>query len=92
MKVSVEWHSAACEDLAALYLHSNKVARESLQRAVYDLDELLRVNPSAKGEFVYAGQLPVEVLEKLRDRMGFYPEVIRRVRFGPLEALFTGHA
>ena len=89
MMVSVEWHSAALEDLADIYLHANGVERDRIQRAAHEIDQLLRVTPSTKGERVFAGQLSELILTHLFDRKGSIPEISRRIRFGPIVAYFA---
>ncbi len=91
MKISVEWHPKAYEDLAEIYLKSDSEERGRIQRAIHEIDELLRVNPGSKGKQIFAGQLPPGVLDKLFDRMSFIPEIVRQIRVGPMEAVFTDH-
>lgn len=91
MRVSVEWHTGALEDLADLFLSSGSAQRDRLQRSAHEIDQLLRVSPSQKGELVYAGQLSNRLLDNLLDRKNEIPEIVRRMRLGPLEAIFTGH-
>lgn len=85
--VTVHWHTASVDELARLW--PNTESRKSIEAAANEIDQLLRVNPASKGKHVYAGMLDATSLEALKDRMGANPEVLRWLRFGPLEVFFT---
>lgn len=89
MSVSVEWHVGSLEDMADLFLSGDSEERNRIQRSSHEIDQLLRVSTSRKGELVYAGQMTVQLLDKLLDRKNEIPEMARRIRFGPWEAIFA---
>ena len=91
MKVTVTWHRGALQDLAAIYLKKTGESRRQLRDAVREIDELLKVDPSRKGRGLFAGQLTNEMLEILLARVGYYPELVRKVSCGPVEVIYTPH-
>jgi hypothetical protein len=74
-------------DLTRLWLASSD--RRRIAAAANEIDQLLRFDPSRKGNRIYAGMLDPASLDLLADRIGMIPEDVRWLKLGPLEVFFS---
>jgi hypothetical protein len=61
----------------------------AIERAVNEVDELLRVNPSGKGMLTDLLDLPAELSDLLLHRLPNWSMDLRCVHCGPVEVFFT---
>ena len=86
-RVTVRNHPEVDQDLAHIYLDFPDPG--SIIRASYEIDELLKVNPSSKGREVTSSTIDDQTALILEQRTGTIPEGLRSFEFGPLEVFFT---
>lgn len=85
--MTVRWFVAAEDDLASMGMSS--ATSDDVRRAAYEVDELLRFDPSRKGRSYALSVLDEAEVELLEDRTGELPEDLRMIRCGPLEVFFV---
>lgn len=75
------------EELAAIYL--GYPDPDEIVRASYEIEELLKVDPSTKGREAILAGIDDDAETALEQRTGTIPEGLRYFEFGPLEVFFT---
>lgn len=88
-RVTVRWYEAAEKELAELWLSA--AHRDDIKRAAFEIDSLLAVNPSTKGQPFALSTLDEASVQLLIERAAVLPEDLRWFCCGPLEAFFTAH-
>lgn len=87
IRVTVCWHAAAEGDLAQIWMTDPNP--DAIQRASFEVDELLRVDPSRKGSSIDLLAVDAVVAEKVLNRATRWSDEFRCLQCGPLELLFT---
>jgi hypothetical protein len=88
-RATVRWHIDAQNDLAAMWIASP--IADAVRRAVQEVDELLRVSPSTKGQLHALSLLTADEIDLLQERSGVIPEDLQMIRCGPIEVFFVAH-
>jgi hypothetical protein len=85
-QVTVCWDEDADSELADLWLAADD--RRTVEQAANEIEQLLRVNPSAKGRPFALATLDEDSARVIAERTLALPEDLRWMRCGPLEVFF----